>query len=269
MFKSSIIITTVLALLTTSVGAQTNFVHTGITRSSSEPSDFHFVNSTVGPLTDSAIGPFSSIYISSDYGLLTANVDNSMPALADNGSNPSATAEWFDTLTFNPSNNALIGAGADARFTFTLQGNWSHNFASGADGSSIQYDVDLNGSEYSGYYASLSGPTGELNPGNLSSLVLDQSINLGTPFTLTISLADDSILHSVTDGTSFATTHFTLAETGVQVLDINTDPVAGTWSTQSGHDYTVSAIPEPAAWFALPGLAAFGAATIRRKIRGT
>jgi hypothetical protein len=222
------------------------------------------MNGTVGPVTDSATGVYSDIFISANYGLLTVDTSTIMPANGtDQSASPNAFAKWSDNFNFTPVDGALIGTGATARFSLSLIGSWTYSFDPEA-GASTSYDIQANGGDIAmGSFNNFNGASGELNIGNLSSFTFDQSFTIGTPFTLELFLNDNNAIHDTSTGTSSASAHLTLATTGMEILDNSSAIISGSMVTDSGHDYTISTIPEPATWALVPLLA--GLVAIRRR----
>ncbi|HVU39317.1 MAG TPA: PEP-CTERM sorting domain-containing protein [Opitutales bacterium] len=244
------------------------YVQVKVIRLGSEPRLFEFDNSTTGPITNNSTGPLSVFDNSADYGLLTANLSGAVPTTGNTVSvSNGISATWVDTLTFSAANTSLTGI-ATAHFLFQLDGNWSHSFATGADGSSITYNMTINGVDYGGYYAANEAlPRGEINIANYSLIPFDVPFNLGSSVDLNVVLSEGLVLESSASGSSSGNVHLTFAETSLQVFDGGNNTIAGTWSTLSGHDYTVSAIPEPATWALVPAVIGLVVATRRRKVK--
>jgi autotransporter-associated beta strand protein len=85
------------------------------------------------------------------------------------------------------------------------------------------------------------------------------NFNAASDYSFTFLTTTGGVSGFSSDAFAIDTTHFT-------------NPFTGTWSvslTNSGHDlsvnYTASAVPEPSTWAALAGLAALGAAGLRRR----
>lgn len=243
------------------------YVQVSVIRLGSEPRLFEFDNSTTGPLANNSTGPLTVFDNSADYGLLTANLSGAVPTTGNTVSvSNGISATWVDTLTFTPTNTSLSGV-ITAHFTFQLIGDWAHTFDFGADGSSISYNMTINGNDFGGYIPRNSGPAGEINIGNYSLVPFDVSFNVGSSIDMHVSLSDGLVLQSSASGPSSGNVNLTFAETSLQVFDGGNNTIAGTWSTLSGHDYTVSAIPEPATWALIPAVVGLVVVARRRKIK--
>jgi hypothetical protein len=230
------------------------FLQTHVTRLGSDPSLVRTINGTVTPVTDNGTATFTTFDLTAANGLIIVNSTAVMPASnTTQSASISTNAKWIDGFNFAPSNSTLIGSAATARFVFNLTGNWNYSLNAEAGGSS-SYDLQLGNDEYMGSTSPLSGDRGELNLGNLSVITVDQSFNLGTPFTFQVFVDAGHVLHSISDGSTFANISLTLNAVSLQVLDANSSVISGAWTTDSGHDYTISAIPEPATWVLVPAL---------------
>ena len=271
MLKKSSVLSAILTgiLVLTSAAHGQGLLTTHITRLGNENpfSLFRTTNGTVGPITDTATGVYSEFFISADYGLLTVNSTAVMPAnVTDQSTSTNAYARWTDTYNFAPVNSSLSGTIATARFSLSLIGNWTHSFDAGASATSISYNIHINGGDVAlGSYNTFSGGSGNLDLGDFSSFTYDQPFTIGTPFTMEFFLSDGNALHDTQTGPSSASAYLTLASTGLQILDNTTALIAGTMSTDSGHDYSISSVPEPAAWALTPLL--IGAMAMWRRRR--
>ncbi len=248
------------------VQAQDNFLQTHVTRLGSDPALVRNVNGTTTPVTDASTAIYSNFTAAADFANLSLNLSTVMPSTPTSTSaSLSVYSKWDDGFNFTPSDSLLVGNGAVARFTFQLSGNWDYSLAAAASGSSISYDLTAAGTELQGSHSVNSGNFGEINIGNIDVFTVDQPFNLGSHFMIETFLSGGSVLHNVDGDSSFANLNLRLITLGVEVVNGSNVTIPGSWTTDSGHDYTIAPIPEPATWVLVPGMLGLGAVVLRRR----
>jgi hypothetical protein len=160
-----------------------------------------------------------------------------------------------------------VGTTVRARFTLSLTGTFAYNMAAGASPAEASYDVESPaGTIATGYYSTGSGASGEQNIGNYASFTFDDTFTIGTPFDVTLQMINGTAIDGIGTGSSYAHVDLTLTNVGLEAIDGMDVPIAGSFSTLSGHDYTMAPVPEPLESEFAPALAALGVAwQIRRR----
>lgn len=233
-------------------------VHLGA--AGSDPNVFRTTTDT-STLTDSTSGAISSLFVSADFGQLTANADADVPTnLAQNlSASVTGYAKWTDTFNFTPVDSDLIGTQATARFTLSLTGTFDYDMASGASPATASYYVDSPvGMIAEGYFSGSSGPSGEQDISTYALFSFDYNFTIGTPFDVTMMLSSGTAIAGIGNGPSFAHVDLTLTNIGLEVLDGDEATITGAFSTPSGHDYSMAPIPEPSVSELVFGLGALG-----------